>query len=53
MEAADAVIAAIDCAALAVYTAQSCPEEGPGAAKRKKCFDEEVRLTVPELSSSS
>ncbi len=36
MAAADDVIAAIDQVGLAVYLAQKCPEEGPGAAKRKK-----------------
>lgn len=36
MAAADDVIAAIDQAQLAIYLAQKCPEEGPGAAKRKK-----------------
>ena len=36
IQAADDVIAAIDQVELAVYLAQKCPEEGPGAAKRKK-----------------
>lgn len=36
MAAADDVIAAIDQDTLAIYLAQKCPEEGPGAAKRKK-----------------
>lgn len=34
--AADGVIGAIDTIPLAIYQAQKCPEEGPGAAKRKK-----------------
>ncbi len=36
MRAADAVVAAIDQAALAIFLAQKCGEEGPGAAARKK-----------------
>lgn len=36
MRAADAVVAAIDQAALAIFLAQKCAEEGPGAAQRKK-----------------
>lgn len=36
MRAADAVIAAIDQAALAIFLAQKCGEEGLGAAARKK-----------------
>lgn len=43
MHAADTVVAAIDANALAVYLAQKTPEEGPGAEKRKKEFDEQVR----------
>ena len=36
VRAADAVVAAIDQAALAIFLAQKCGEEGPGAAARKK-----------------
>ena len=43
MEAAEAVEAAIDAKALAVFLAQKTPEEGPGAEKRKKEFDEQAR----------
>jgi hypothetical protein len=34
--AADAVVGAIDAAELAIFLAQKCAEEGPGAAQRKK-----------------
>ncbi len=46
-EAANAVVAAIDATALAVYLALKTPEEGPGSAKRKKEFDEQARLRCP------
>lgn len=36
VRAAGAVVAAIDQAALAIFLAQKCAEEGPGAAQRKK-----------------
>ena len=36
MAAADAVVGAIDAAELAIFLAQKCAEEGPGAAQRKK-----------------
>lgn len=36
MEAADEVVGAVDQAALALFVAQKSPEEGPGAAKKKK-----------------
>ena len=34
--AADAVVGAIDAAELAIFLAQKCAEEGPGAAQRQK-----------------
>ena len=45
VNAAEAVVAAVDANALAVYLAQKTPEEGPGAEKRKKEFDEQARNT--------
>jgi len=52
VEAAEAVEAAIDTNALAVFLAQKTPEEGPGADKRKKEFDEQARRHASWLSCS-
>ena len=46
VEAAEAVEAAVDANALAVFLAQKTPEEVPGAEKRKKEFDEQARGRV-------
>lgn len=53
MAAADAVVAAIDVPALATYLAQKSPEEGPGAAKRKKEMDEQKAALVEALEKKA
>ena len=40
------MVAAIDATALAVHLAQKTPEEGLGAAKRKKEFDEQASCAI-------
>lgn len=47
VKAADAVVAAIDQAALAIFLAQKCAEEGPGATARKKGEPAAQRLLPP------
>lgn len=51
--AADAVVAAMDVPALATYIAQKSPEEGPGAAKRKKEMDERKAALVEALEKKA
>lgn len=49
--AADAVVGAIDCAELAIWLAQKCPEEGPEAAQRKKDMEERKGALVEALAA--
>ncbi len=46
LAAADELLAAVDATALAVHLARAAPEEGPGAARRKREFDEQRGAVV-------
>jgi tripeptidyl-peptidase II len=49
--AADAVLSAIDTTELAVYVARKTPEEGAGAAARKKEMDEKKAAVIEALAA--
>jgi hypothetical protein len=51
--AAEAVIAAVDQTALAKHLARKTPEEGPGAAERKKRADEQKGALVEALEKKA
>lgn len=51
VDAADAVLTAIDLTELAVFLAQKCPEEGTGAEKRKKEMEEKKAAVVEALGA--
>lgn len=51
--AADEVIAAIDTTALAKHLARKTPEEGPGAAARKKEAEEQKSALVDALEKKA
>lgn len=51
--AADAVIAAIDTAALAKFMVRKVPEEGPGAASRKKEAEEQKTALLDALEKKA
>ncbi len=53
VEAADAVIAAIDETALAKLLARKTPEEGPGAAARKKEAEEQKAALLDALEKKA
>lgn len=49
--AADAVLGAVDTTELAVFLAAKCPEEGEGAAEKKKEMDEKKGAVVEALAA--
>lgn len=51
--AAEAVVAAVDHTALAKHLARKTPEEGPGAAERKKRADEQRGALVEALEKKA
>ena len=53
VEAADAVIAAVDETALAKHLARKTPEEGPGAAARKKEAEEQKAALLDALEKKA
>ena len=53
VEAADAVIAAIDETALAKHLARKTPEEGPGAAARKKEAEDQKAALLDALEKKA
>ncbi len=53
VEAADAVIAAVDQTALAKHVARKTPEEGPGAKERKKEAEELKAALVDALKEKA
>eukprot|EP00887_Chlorella_sp_A99_P002396 scaffold10.g2396.t1 len=51
VEAAGEVEAAIDASELAIHLAQKCPDEGPGAAQRKKDMEERKAALAEALAA--
>ena len=49
--AADAVLGAVDTTELAVFVAAKCPEEGEGAAEKKKEMDEKKGAVIEALAA--